>query len=274
MKIINQKVDEVRNVLWRIASFCTLLDLIIVFLLSAIILLLINIPLVYAVIPAAFIFVVQVVRSRSTGRKTVDIVGDKYPSLEEKLKTAYDSEDGCEGNVIVNSLISDVSEEIEEVESGSFFNTKKTSMRVFLAIFLMFCLLIITTLSFPEIDLNFDVDAFGGISPASSMYGEGNGSGIGAGAGAGAGAGTGEMKDIYGEVSVAAIEGEKIQMEIHPEYGDELGIDESGKTKTETPFSTISSAGYEAVSAESYKENIPVEDETVVRKYFEKLAED
>jgi len=73
---------------------------------------------------------------------------------------------------------------------------------------------------------------------------------------------------------VATIEGEKIQMEIHPEYGDELGIDESGKPKTETPFSTISSAGYEAVSAESYQENIPVEDETVVRKYFEKLAED
>jgi len=64
-----------------------------------------------------------------------------------------------------------------------------------------------------------------------------------------------------------------MELEIHPEYG-EGGDFDMEETEGQEKIDEIRDGFTEATAAESYTENIPVELEGVVRKYFEKLTEE
>jgi len=69
-------------------------------------------------------------------------ISQKYPGCEECLKTAYDNIN--RDNVIIRSLMKDAEGEMEKIDTGTFFNKKQITFKVFLIIFLSFSLLSFT----------------------------------------------------------------------------------------------------------------------------------
>ena len=223
----------------------------------------------FAVALVGFAVILIKNKSRLSALRTLE---SGNPKLREKLRTAHDNK-GTD-NVIVASLVEDVSKDLKAFDNSAFFDVKKTSTYIFLSILLVFLLLSMMFVGFEGLDISI-------ILGSSSSSGGGTGGG-GSGAGGSGSGGAGEdtdpqgglgsaSADIYGAPSIAIIEGQEIEMEIHPEYGGESGLNEEESTSSEAVEGIRNSFVYGS-AAESYSENIPVQLEEVVRAYFEKVT--
>jgi hypothetical protein len=87
-------------------------------------------------------------------------------------------------------------------------------------------------------------------------------------AGTGGGTGENDNQNLYGAPTSARIEGQNVKMEVHPEYGGEVDIEDTRKPSDTRPFNPLESVD----SAASDRSQDPVEYEEVIRSYFEKLS--
>ncbi|MDI6654959.1 MAG: hypothetical protein QME59_03650, partial [Candidatus Hydrothermarchaeota archaeon] len=93
---------------------------------------------------------------------------------------------------------------------------------------------------------------------------------VGAGEALGAGSlGESTIQDIFGAPSVAKIEGEKLKLELYPGAG-EIKL----RDVKERKFSEVQHSAVGISPAEAFSEDIPEKYESIVRVYFEKLAEE
>ena len=301
MDLITPRLEEVRKVVSKLKLFTLALDSIIVFILSSIFFVLFGIEPVLAIIPSLIYFILRSISVVRDGRDRNVIekrITQRYPSLDERLQTAYDNRE--RSNLIINRLISDVSQRMDNISYSSFVESKNISLKVFMIIFLLFALLTINFFHIREVSLNFQKDLSKFIDTALStstendkgffgnrdewemskesskneqekIGGESGGKipGFSEGPIPGMGGGAGETPggDIYGAPSSARIEGQDIEMEVHPEYGGEIDIKDVNEEVNAVEFKLP-----EEIKSSYIPEQEPIEYEEIIRRYFEKLS--
>lgn len=297
---INSRVRDARFEIASIRIFSVTLESIIVYILCAIALSLAGVSVVFGIMPAFTYFMLKLAKI-VRDRRTISTIVQKYPELDERLQTAYDNRK--ESNVIVERLLADVSRGMDEMRSSAFMSGRGIFLRISVTVVLLFVLLSVHLVSIQQagIHLRSNIER-----TLVDLTGEGEGSGdedtmtMGGGkewergnhsnkketekiggayggkapgfsegplAGTGGGAGENENQNLYGAPTSARIEGQNVKMEVHPEYGGEVDIEDTRKPSDTRPF-----AGVEAESTASDRSQEPVEYQEVIKAYFEKLS--
>ena len=186
-------------------------------------------------------------------------VGAAYPGLDEPLRTAYDNR-GIE-NVVVDDLAEMVTAEMDEIAYSSFLNRKRITSRVVLIILLALFIVSLAVANFSVAESARGVQL--------PLIGGGGSEGGGGGGDMIDGAGTGSSGDIYGEPSVASIEGTNLDLTMYTGIGSEFSIREVSETAAqefeESPLFPVEVTG----SGTSQEQ---ITDAELVGRYFEELA--
>ncbi len=293
------KLTEVDKAISNIMVFILLINSVILFLLFATVFTLFGIDLrLVVIIPLFYLPVALIWKKMRTD--TINLVTQEYPTLDERLQTAYDNKD--RDNFIMRRLNNDVSRRMDDVCCSSFTNVKKLTSRTIFAVILAFVFLSINFINLSQIlpfgdeflgELNTVGEALGiniGLSSPSepgawesSNYSNeeeqerlggragGQQPGINEGPVPGQGGGTGYTgeQDIFGNPSSAKIEGENVNIEIHPEYGGEIEIKDVGDDSLESDEFSLS-----GVQGSRAPEEEPLKYEQIIKNYFEKLIEE
>lgn len=292
------RLDEVKRLAFKLNLFNTILNSLIVFMVFAIVLRLFGIAAIIAACPAIIYGIMSLIY-RLHQVNVITSVVKKYPSLDERLQTAY--ENRRIHNVIVDSLIKEVSKRMDDVRYSSFLSVNELTSRAIIAIVLVFIFLSINFINIEDLGLNLrgfidqdlidQIEDFTGfdIFPDDSFQADedekfetkhkveddmvggdvgGEMPGINEGPIPGFGGGTGEegSSDIYGDPSSAKIAGKNIDMEMHPEYGGEIEIKDVGEERAKEEFS----GNLKGKSAE-IPEQDPVEYRELIKTYFQSL---
>ena len=267
MKTFRDAVKEVEGAFRQIAAFEIILNSMIVFLGSYLVLLLFNAGMTLAItLTAVYIVVYSVRRLRTSSSADVE---SKYGSLKEKYRTAVESQ--YTENPVVNELQAEVLRDLRNVEESSFFSNRQTYTKAGVIIVLCFLVFYFSPISFAGI-FHFDLSK---ILPSDS-----NGAKTGTGA-SDAGVYTGGMKeggnlfgdeDIYGTLSVAKLGDKTLEVKFNP-GGYEMNINEV-KDIQEVQFDEAYPTEIAATSGEVLEEDIPKEQQDLVKNYFKQLAED
>lgn len=297
-KYLTSEFDELNKLSAKIRLLETLINSAIILLAGAIIMQFFSIPVFYALLPG-FAYILISISNTKQCSITVDKISEKYPEIEEQLKTACDNKD--KKDIIVTSLLSDVSTGMDKMQYSSFFEAGRMTIRILIVVFLSFILLSTNLINFADTNsilnrnLNFlinlgDLDIIGNSKDSGAgrnqwevgnytspkemekagTEGGGQRPGVSQGPEPGRGGGTGEdpNKNIYSNPSSAKIEGKDIKMEMHPEFGGEIEIKDTSQDTTPGEFSISS-----AKSAKT-PEQEPVEYQAVIKRYFERLLEE
>jgi hypothetical protein len=89
-------------------------------------------------------------------QKTIKKIVIKYPTLDEKLQTAYDN--GKTSNASAGRLIAEVSEKLDEMRSSDFINFKDVFIKVLVIIILCFSFLSIHLVEIQEAWIHLERD--------------------------------------------------------------------------------------------------------------------
>ncbi|MEM2934080.1 MAG: hypothetical protein QXQ02_02250 [Halobacteria archaeon] len=197
----------------------------------------------------------------------------RYPKLNERLQTAYDNI-GVE-SLIARDLSQQVSRDMDEIKYSSFFPARNISKKVLAIVCMAF---IMISLTFANVD-QYVEESIGKILPPSPSNGgsqvnqadkqinktRGNRTRI-----AVPGEDTGES-NIWGEASIAKIEGENIDFKIYRGVSSELGL---RRAETELPeYGTSEQFPVSAIASSGYEENLPQVHEEVIKNYFTNLSQ-
>ncbi len=186
-------------------------------------------------------------------------VGAAYPGLDEPLRTAYDNR-GIE-NVVVDDLAEMVTAEMDEIAYSSFLNRKRITSRVVLIILLALFIVSLAVANFSVAESARGVQL--------PLIGGGGSEGGGGGGDLIDGEGTGSSGDIYGEPSVASIEGTNLDLTMYTGIGSEFSIREVSETAAQE-FTESPTFPVEVTGSGTSQEQIT--DAELVGRYFEELA--
>ncbi|WP_445475744.1 DUF7502 family protein [Methanococcoides methylutens] len=198
----------------------------------------------------------------------VPLIEEKFPPLNERLRTANDNRNIH--NIIVDELMGNVLEIASKVNSSELLEKKrfKASMALFVVSLAIFSFVIVT-------DYQSDVDPgeladiiqdLPGVPgkenetlPDESFTLEGEGDG------------NGGDEDLMGEPAVIVVEGEEVDLSLPPGAGTGFTAGEEGE---ELPPEFESSSAYEVglISSPAYYEQLPEGYESIIKQYFEEMA--
>jgi len=304
--LILENLDEVVKFSIKIRIFRIILNAIIVSLLFAILLRLFAIHAIISIFFGILYFILSLIylslRASLYRNDAIHLIVDRYPSMNERLQAAYDNIK--KSNIIVDSLRSDVLKRFKKMYCSSFLDMGPIITRVFLSVILIFILLSINFIHFEgfaansiphgenilgdiinsigfgnkRIDNTRNIEEFVSENfttreriEEDSIGGESGGQlpGISEGPipGMGGGVGYEENPDIFGEPSSARIHGDNINMEIHPEYGGEIEIEDVEVEKRKLNRFEERLMGKSA----EIPEQEPPEYSEIIRKYFQSL---
>ncbi len=298
--LITPRIRDTRFEIVKLRLFMAILESVIIFVFCAILLSLAQMSVALGILPAFAYLMLKLARI-IRDRRVINTIVLKYPALDERLQTAYDNRK--ESNILVERLIMDVSKKLDDLHSSAFMNGKGLFLRVFVIILLLFSLISINLVSIQQAGIHFRsylenaVNGFsnsddGGGSGTMSMgggkdwnqssYGNkketqkvgggpgGKAPGYSEGplAGKGGGMGDNENQNLYGAPTSARIEGQNVKMEVHPEYGGEVDIQDTRKDSDARAYKVP-----EAIdSAASDPGQDPVAYEEVIKNYFDRLS--
>lgn len=265
MKDFHKVVKEINRTLNNFALFDIFLNCILIFLAGYLFLSFFNF---YPIISAAFAsvyFVYQADKEFRRKKRRMGFVESKYGPLRDKLRTAVDNMG--KSNPIINHLHFEVFHNLQNIERSSFLDLKQTLFKSILAV--VFCILIVLTSTFYIDPLNFGLKDEQK-EMISNIFG-GSGSGGDATSSIDAGMELGDS-EIYGdETEIIELGNEKIDVKMQALSYENMvpDMDDIEKKRFEESF-------FDDLYVESdntFEETIPIEQEQIVKKYFEKLAE-
>lgn len=184
------------------------------------------------------------------------IVESKYAPLREKLRTAADNIN--KDNPIVEELEYEVTTEMKNVGLSLFINPKSISYKIFAVVLLSFMIIFATTLNLKLLEFAKQKvpDIF-----EKGPKGVGNFVAVK----------LNTTADIYGKEDVAKLGDKELNIRIKP-VDFKVNVREEGDVKQQKFESTFPK---ELAVKETivYEENIPQEQQELVKNYFKKLAE-
>ncbi len=256
MKIFPKALKEINRTLNFLIVFETLLNTAIFFLVVYLLLSLINLFPILAIIPAVVYFAARLYTNSKRDKRV--IVEKKYEPLKEKLRTAADNVNN--ENPVVNELQSEVIKDLKNVGLSSFISTKRISYKIFSSVALSFAIVLATMLNLYVVDvskllLNLPdyIENLNLKRSANNPLGEIN-----------------ESEDIYGDSSLAMLGNKQIDIRIKP-ANFEVSVREEGDAE-QKQFDEIFPSMVDVEQASAFEENIPEEQQELVKNYFNKLT--
>lgn len=255
MRDFTRAMGEVKRTLNQIFLFEVLLNGLLIFLLGYLILIFVSLSPFWAIIPAAIYVIITAYRSLTSNKARV--VEGKHAALREKLRTAADYM-GRE-NPVVEELEGEVLREMRNVGVSQFVNARGLSYKILIISILSFGIIFGSTLDIRFIDLK-----------NLHLFSDGNGE-------KSKGAGDFESiklktdEDIYGNDDVAQLGSDVMDIRIKP-VDFKVAVKEEGDVDTGT-FNDIFPKDAHLNEAEEAKENIPKDQQEIVKNYFKGLAE-
>ena len=253
MKQFQSVVKEINKTLTELILFENIVNTTLVFLAFYLLLSIIDYPPLLALIPAlAYLGFYSYMSFKSY---KPGIVESKYAPLREKLRTAADNI-GMD-NPIVQELEYEVTSEMKNVGLSMFINPKTLSYKVFAVMVLSFMIIFATTLNikFLEFAKKSVPDIFQGPKGVGNFAATKlNASG-----------------DIYGKDDVAKLGDKELNIRIKP-VDFKVNVKEEGDFQQQK-FETVFPQELAVKETAAYEENIPQEQQELVKNYFKKLAE-
>lgn len=301
MDNLSNPILEAKTVYWSIKAYNAALDFITGFMFFAVVCQITGLSLLYAVPPAILFTLIQLGRQW----RGCDLIGElegKYDNLDQRLQTAIEYRGAR--NIIVDDLMSDVVKRMDNVETSIFLNSKDLSRRIMTIVILSFVLLTVTALDLRTLaydSMNYLLDSAKLKDAAQNVAGKagagfqlltgnrweksnwttdqskdklganpgGTNPGVSQGPIPGKGSGTGDTakKDIYGDAKSANIAGQDVDFKLHPEYGGDIEIRETGsQSQVRAPTADDVQSVDECQDC-----TVGPDNEEMVRKYFEKI---
>ncbi|PWB56933.1 MAG: hypothetical protein C3F06_00120 [Candidatus Methanoperedenaceae archaeon] len=237
------RVIEIKNILDHLWLIETVLDIAIIILAGFLLRPYIGISPYWMIIP---ILIKLIVSLRNKSKKnTVALIEEKYPELNERLRTIYDNKENR--NVVLENLAESVLEDIDKIKYSSFFETKRLGIRIAIILLLVTFLVsssIINPLYFDQKINQQKIDQERRLFPA------------------------GSSADIFDEPSFVSIANDSQGLLVSRGSGSELNVPGSDrKTPVVYPaFPENEDTGI--TSSQSYGETFPVIYQQIVKNYF------
>jgi len=272
MKNFKRKLINLYYNLNRLFLFRNILTTIIVFLASYIVFLILDffIPInsLWAILPAIlyFIYTYYFDISKKVNNKKLILVEHSYPDLNEKLRTAADNL--YLENPVVDELQEEVAEDLKKVHASTFFDIRRNSMKLFSIAIL--CLLVIGLAV-----LQFKLMDWGIITPQNPRIILGSASNQ-ASETDDLSASDAENLDLYGEESIGEIGDEDTFISINSlsfELTNIRSEEEIPKKEFSDKFPDEVELLQECDEECVHQNNIPIEQQELVKNYFINLAE-
>ena len=255
MKPFNDVVKEINRTLNELILFENLVNATLVFLVFYLIFTVLDFRPMYAMIPS-ILYLVIYSYIRIKHPKSL-IVESKYAPLREKLRTAADNIHI--DNPVLQELEYEVTSEMKNVGLSMFINPKTLSYKIFAVMLLSFMIIFATTMNLRLIEFAkhsvpdiFDTKNLKGVSNLAAVN-------------------LNTSADIFGKNDVAKLGDNELNIRIKP-VDFKVNVKEEGEYK-EQKFETIFPKDAVVKETASYDENIPQEQQELVKNYFKKLAE-
>jgi len=217
--------------------------------------------LIAYVISILYLLYASYKRMKTDKIKLVELV---YPDLNEKLRTArdYAEQDG----ELIDELHKEVASDLRYVESASFLDTRKLTGKIFLCIFLCFLIIFMSSLSLDP--TNFKNDMKDRVNKAQQIF---SGESIDQDIKSSSTTNAKGSPDIYGDPSVAKLGDKSIDVKIAPSTY-EFNV-RNIRDAEEKQFDSVFPQDIAFEQTSSYEENIPKDQQELVKNYFRKLTE-
>ncbi len=256
MKPFSSVVKEINRTLNQMILFENIVNTTLVFLLFYLVLSVIDFNPLYALLPALIYLAYYSYLSFKSSKPL--IVESKYAPLREKLRTAADNV-GLE-NPIVEELEYEVTSEMKNVGLSMFINPKTLSYKIFAVMLLSFMIIFATTLNLKL--LEFAKQKVPYIFDTKNLKGVGNL----------VATKLNTSEDIYGKEDVAKLGDKELNIRIKP-VDFKVNVKEEGDVQQQK-FETVFPQELIVKETVAYEENIPQEQQELVKNYFKKLAEE
>ena len=254
MKQFSQVVKEINRTLSQLTLFENIVNTTLVFLIFYLILSIFDFRPLYALMPALFYLGFYSYMSFKSSKPLM--VESKYAPLREKLRTAADNVNLQ--NPIVDELEYEVTSEIRNVGLSMFINPKTLSYKIFAVMILSFMIIFATTLNLKLLEF--------AKQKVPDIFERGP-----KGVGSFVATKLNTSDDIYGKKDVANLGDKELNIKLKP-IDFKVNVREEGDVNQQKFESTFPQelAVKETVA---YEENIPQEQQELVKNYFKKLAE-
>ncbi len=202
---------------------------------------------------------------------TIGMIESRYEWMQERLKTAYDSRN--DDNLVAADLRNQVTSRLKDVDVGSFLNRRHLLTMIIASVVLTIVSAgLFTTQTHVDItpdDIASLVDELGGKLPDSTLpFGDNQTSSPDGGL----------DEEIYGETSIASIEGENVELVIIPGIGTSVTIRHAGQ---DDDIRFVPSQTYpvdvesSTAADESYQllQQLSIPDRDLIREYAIQLSQ-
>lgn len=255
MKQFQNVVKEINRTLNELILFENITNTVIVFLVFYLILSVLDFHPLFALVPALIYLGFYSYISFKSSKPI--IVESKYAPLKEKLRTAADNV-GLE-NPIEEELEYEVTSEMKNVGLSMFINPKTLSYKIFAVMMLSFLIIFATTLNLKLLEFAKQKvpDIF-----EKGPKGVGNFVAVK----------LNTDEDIYGKEDVAKLGDKELNIRIKP-VDFKVNVREQGDVNQQK-FEATFPKEFVVRETVAYEENIPQEQQELVKNYFKKLAEE
>jgi hypothetical protein len=254
MKQCKKGLNERNFTLDGILIFEELLNALLIFLVFYLLLTFFNFYPLAALGPsiAYFVFFIYVKMQKKDKARLVE---SHYDLLKEKLRTARDN--AAVENPIVDELEKEVIGDMKQVRVSSFINTKEVSWKITISIVLCFLIVLIAVLNVDIASLSSSM-MMEKLMNRTLLKGKGDVS-----------VELNISEDIYGDDSVAQLGDNELSIKIRPS-NYKVSVREGGDIERRQFDETFPSEVF-VESSVVYEENIPKEQQELVKAYYEKL---
>ena len=259
MKLFKKALKEINLILDEVLMFDTILNSILVFVGTYVLLMVLNLNPWWSLFAALGYLVYLLYRDITQDK--LSMVEDAYAPLYERLSTAADNIE--QDNETVEELKKEVVHHLHKVPVSSFVKIGRISGKIFWTVLLCFSILIIAIYN---INLGaLDIDIAKGLQDIIFASGD-----EGDGAGLEGVAGQSEGGDIFGEESVAKLGTKELKMTIK-QASSEI-VSSHIKDPPNQEFEETFPDEVFAQSAGSFEEKISTQHQKLVKEYFKELA--
>lgn len=282
--VAKQIINEINLALRKVWLLKAFLGGAVVFLLVYLVLLLINLPTFQiALVIGILYFITEMVAYSRTD--PLLLVEKRYETLNETLRTVRDTLP--DDNELVNTLREDVRSRVHHLlDIGDFIDFRRALTRTFFILFMSFSIVLLASLNIKVVDaeqvidtsLNFIKDlgaqtfkegrdklqVVQGDQALQSRFTK-----VAAAVGISAGEQAGD--DIFGDSQLAQLGDEKLRVEIRP-TDFEVSVGENKPPERLEFIDQQFQGSIDEQKEASLQEDIPQEQQAIVRRYFEELA--
>lgn len=223
--------------------------------------------IVLLIVSALVSLILTLILHRKDARTSaIQLIEEKYPSLRERLRTAYDNREV--DNIVVNDLDQKIFLSIAQLGAIILLSKKILTLALMGVVVSSTIVTVVTVYDIRIVDITTE-DWKELIDNLPFVPGNSNGDDLfEIDENGQESTGT---ENITGETAVIVVEGTEVDLSLPP--GSGVGFNEGNDSEQDTDF--VSSPSYEidAMSSPTYYESFPEGYESVIKSYFEQMAQ-